>query len=523
MQIKSLSDDFEPTNFEILDFYGEEMCFLWQDDKIALFSYNINGSNVQVLPIVAPKLIKSIHSYLGRIFLVCKPFGIYKFTKTHEFALLSVSGFGIGTEYFEVLILKDNSLFIENKRERKIQELLVLPKLSLDEQNEYDTLNFLLLTSKTTHEKLKNILFPKQDSICLISSRKSLYTLFHETIQIMYEGLYNITDIIPIKKNNFILGLLLITGPKHVIFVSTKDDQLFFKKIYFNVEVDCLCTGFLDDSEDTIWIIYSDKQKIYFAHQNINWDGLHKVSWKRNKIIRCKNYKNKTIVLNSLFQLEEVTFNSIKSHDVSRAHEDFYEIKTEMLTGSELIVENICESAKELDKLNQKLLLEKEKLHRINIFTHKQKIPCVPKINVDRSGHFIFLKVCFENHLPPGSYITINVICNKQTTFSSKLVEDNETTLEVLLKPELLDSSIDVNFDLVTFAEEEKPWCILNDCLKDPSLKEKHKVKDFLNSKMNFLNSKLNILRNLVQQDNQIDEKKILNIKKSLRREIPDI
>ncbi|KAK0161507.1 hypothetical protein PV327_009969 [Microctonus hyperodae] len=203
--------------------------------------------------------------------------------------------------------------------------------------------------------------------------------------------------------------------------------------------------------------------------------------------------------------------------------DNFYELKSSMLMGSEVIVKNICEKSKELNVYNEKLLIEQDKLKRVNIFAHRQRMPHLPKIKVTRTAGYLFLKVIFDYSLPQNSMIFVNLTSGNQCQFTSKLIDDKETTVEMQLLPEILENTVDLTLDLLTFGEENQPWCIIRNCIKKPTLRDRTNIRKSLNDKRNFLLAKLNVLRSIMEDDKNIDMKKVKNIKKSIRKDIVDL
>ncbi|KAK0088429.1 hypothetical protein PV326_004834 [Microctonus aethiopoides] len=203
--------------------------------------------------------------------------------------------------------------------------------------------------------------------------------------------------------------------------------------------------------------------------------------------------------------------------------DNFYELKSSMLMGSKVIVKNICEKSKELNVHNEKLLIEQDKLKRVNIFAHRQRMAHFPKIEVTRTAGYLFLKVMFDYSLPQNSMIFVNLTSGNQCQFSSKLIHDKETMVEMPLVPEILENTVDITLDLLTFGEENQPWCIIRNCIKKSTSRDRANIRKLLSNKKNFLRAKLNALRSIIQDGKSIDMKKVNNIRKSIRKDIVDL
>lgn len=111
--------DFAPRDFIVCDFYGVETCFCWNanDLKLLVFPYEAGSSsahNIRVFSTPAP--IQQIQCFDGRVFVLCAPQGVYKLARSGVFALLSTSALGMGAEFYEVLVARENDIHLDNKQ-----------------------------------------------------------------------------------------------------------------------------------------------------------------------------------------------------------------------------------------------------------------------------------------------------------------------------------------------------------------------------------------------------------------------
>ncbi|KAH0555085.1 hypothetical protein KQX54_015131 [Cotesia glomerata] len=303
---------------------------------------------------------------------------------------------------------------------------------------------------------------------------------------------------------------------ERVFFICEPRENLDFKKIFFNCEINN-CVGFIEENEDYINLIIGG-DKIYFVTLKVSTGGVTYHSYLNEALKALRIVENKVWGLKAAGEMAEIAqeFNKMADQD----GDEFFELRSSMCSGTSVIVDNICDLSKELKVKNEKLLIEQDKLKRINIYAHKSKLLGIKKIWVERTSSFIFLKASFEGTLPRDCWIRVGVSCKEQEFFTMQKVEDGKIAAELPLPLEFFDSTAEICLDLVTLVEEDKPWFVVKDCEKKASAKEKETLRSLMEKKRNFLNTKLGVLRTGDGDEDRF--KKICYVKKSLRREIPD-
>lgn len=512
MIINSSSKDFKPSGFEIVDFYGSETCFAWENEKLVIFPYKQESTTPALPIIIAPRPIKRIHSYSGRVFLVCQPSGIYKLKKNYSFGMLSAAAIETVTDFHEVLTPHDSYLYFGDKYKKTSTQMFKLT-------NPNNNLQLLLLKSEKMHDNLQSAFNNDNSTICILAHDKNLFKLHNGNTQMLYTSLWDITQIIKINKNDKIFSFLLKTTCDVVVLVYAENSKLLFKNIHCNNLKNCITAGFYDNSDDNLWIAYSNEQKVIYMKQNLQSKSPEIIDSKPQQIVYMRDYNNKILALTNNAELIELVFNTAEKKE--NKSEELPELQEGMLNGTEIIVEQIYDKAKQLKRLNEHLLIMRNKLERINIFAHQTKIRELPKFEVHRVGGLVFFKANFGDTMPKNTWIYINLMCKSQTIFSSKIVQDPQTIIEIQVDPELIDSTLNISVDLITFIEEDKPWGIIQNCTKTIK-RYGNESHEKMMKKRDFIHSKLNTLRKMVE-DNNIDMNKLISIKKSIRRDIPDV
>ncbi|XP_057339510.1 uncharacterized protein LOC130677006 [Microplitis mediator] len=631
MIIKTTCPNFQGKYFEILDYKNELTVFIWENDDFIYFPLSSltststtaststsaatpadKNSNSNYKIIRAPNEIKKIESFNGRIFIICRPRGIYKFVNNNSniFASLSTTALDITTEFYKILIIKNNYLYLQDKQQKYSTELFYLnnnknnidsfdttidisnstidtsklstintskpsifdtskskidlsqsqkknfskiqnsnlPKIDISKSQNIDLsksqgndpsssqlidqstqqiinisnlstidINCIKIDSNEITNNLKNIF--DDNEICLITFNNLLFKLINNKTQLIFTSNYSLTDFILIKNNNNkINNLLLKTTNKKLLILIT--GNYIFKKIFFNYDVNN-CAGFIDGNEDFINLVIGS-DKIYFVTLKISTGVINYVSCINDQLNDVKIYDNKIYGLKSAGELAviETEFKFKFEKMAGNSEDEFFELRASMCSGTTVIVDNICDLSKQLKEHNDKLLIEQDKLKRINIYAHKSKLVGVKKIWVERTSCCIFLKACFECALPRDCWIHVAVDCKGQEFFSMQIIEDGEVGAEIPLPVDYFDATADITVDLVTLVEENDPWFIVKNCVKKTSAKEKENIKGLMEKKKNFLNTKLGTLRSFRDEDKNFN--KICGVKKSLRREIKD-
>ena len=81
-----INTKYKLKNFAILNFYDKETCFAWNGQVLISFpSENCEfarEANIKIIQI--PKEIKGLRNIDQRVYVLCKPSGIYKLTEKLE-------------------------------------------------------------------------------------------------------------------------------------------------------------------------------------------------------------------------------------------------------------------------------------------------------------------------------------------------------------------------------------------------------------------------------------------------------
>ncbi|KAK2575787.1 hypothetical protein KPH14_007172 [Odynerus spinipes] len=391
---------------------------------------------------------------------------------------------------------------------------------------QYEEICVLPLHLENSEQEFRNILLDKNctvDNLCLIGSGKKLFTLTNETIHIIYSCDNQIINIVPILNDEKANGLVLMTNTDAVIIVYAKDNYLRYKKVYFGAEIKTLCAGFNQQCADKIWIIYSDGSKLYYTILSLSTEIYNKIQTE-DKSFTCLQYYKQDIFLGltkekKLHELSTNIVENVTNPQVSK--DDFTNLSSNMLKGSDMIVERICERAKELQVWNEKLLAEEDKLYRINLYACKKKVRMCPKMTVNRIAKQLFLSINFQENLPKNIYIACSLAYSNKRIFSIKEVAATEITIDLPVPTEKLCNSLKLNMDLITMINKGQPWFLIRDFIIDPIVEKKKKDQSKKN-KTSFINAKINQIRSLMVSSN-LDMKKLSEIKKSIRKEICDI
>ncbi|XP_047345236.1 uncharacterized protein LOC124947301 isoform X1 [Vespa velutina] len=524
MNIITEDDKFVPLHFVFCNFYGEDTCFCWNDDKFVMFPY-VQEKYTSLLPVlIAPRQIKAIQCFSNRVFFTCLPHGVYKLSRDGRFSVLSKSAISIGSIFFEILKTKDDHLYLENKQNKSSKILLHLPLMS----KQLEELCTFPLNMENSEDEFRNILLDEidmVDNLCLIGNGKKLFTLTKEVIHLIHSCDNKIINIVPIQNDKKINGLVLITNTDAIIIVHSKNNILRYKKLYLGVNVKTLCAGLNHQCSDKIWIVYSDGSKLYYMIMTLSTEIYKKVKIEEKNLICVQYYeRDKFVGLTKTKELHELSINTIENcvnEEISK--DDFINLHKDMLKGTDLIVEQIYERAKELELWNKILLAEEDKLYRINLYACRKKIQMYPKMTVYRIAKQLFLNIDFQENLPKNVYIVCFLVSNNETTFSIKEIVNNETSIDLPIVTKKLFNSLQIRMDLVTIINIEQPWFLIRDFVTDPVIENKKKLKEkqIKRDKTNFINAKINLIRNLMLTKN-LTMKKLSETKKKIRKEICD-
>lgn len=307
MYIETDNTDFVPRNFVIYKFYGKDTCFAWNENELVVFPFSESETSSSTLPLtvlIAPGVIKNIHNFGERVFVICTPCGIYKLTDKHQFALLSKSGIGMGSLYSEVLSLQEGCIFLEGKHDKSLKKLFQVPSESVTS----DELSSLKLTAAETDEKFLTVFLEEsKEDLCLIAYGNILYKQTKSFVKQVYFCDYLIEEILPIEKKGKIFGATLTTNSSAVIFIYLEGNKLKFDKAYLNYEdrkVQAFCAKMDENCENCLSIVYCLNSKTFQCVKKFQTNALQTVGEEECNYIALRFYESKFVV--GLTQFKEL-------------------------------------------------------------------------------------------------------------------------------------------------------------------------------------------------------------------------
>lgn len=230
-------EEIVPRYFTVCDFYGVETCFCWNPDKLMIYPYTRKDSSMQNTRILStPAPIKKVQFFDSRAFLICSPQGAYKVSRNGEFALLSKNALSMGSEFFQVLIVKNNGVYLDNKQVKS--STLLFPLIS----NASETVCTFPLNPASTEPQFINHFtagWEVEGNLCVVGYHRKLYTLRTDIVQLIYVSDSIIVDILPVKRRDKVAGLLLLTEHANLVILvhdtgnkCTGECELVFERIY---------------------------------------------------------------------------------------------------------------------------------------------------------------------------------------------------------------------------------------------------------------------------------------------------
>jgi len=520
-------DDKEivPKRFVVCNFYDVETCFCWNADKLVIFPYTRNNStgtrDVRILSTPAP--VKKVQFFDSRAFLICSPQGAYKVSRAGEFALLSKKALDMGSEFFQVLIAQNGDICLANKQIKSSTLLF-----SLTNAKEI-VCSFPLNPTSTEPQFMSRFAagWETERNLCAIAYYKKLYTLRGDTVQLVYTSDIAIVDILPVKRQNKVAGLLLLTEhPNVVILVHDGGDQyakrygLAFERIYLGENMrDCiaLCIGFSLCREHILWIVCCNQFRMYYIKKELFVEAVQEARVEE-RTFTCMQYYKPNVIL-GLSRRKELVELSLEELDKSLSINNNIVLHTEMFQRTDIIMEKICAKVKELNALYENLSDEQDKLKRINIYATKQKLQINPHIEVSRLCKHRYLGLSIPDKLPKHSYMIFTFASKNQRTFCMKKVTENEAfTIKMPINENRIFCTSSINMDLITLMNEQRPWCLIQNFINSPpqDLKRKRGPKK---DKTVFINAKIASLLHLIAEK-ELNMTKLCEIKRIIRAEL---
>ncbi|KOC59186.1 hypothetical protein WH47_11262 [Habropoda laboriosa] len=508
---------FVPKHFVVRTFYGKKTCFCWNEDKLSIFAYSRSNDSVPVKVLTAPAPIKTIQSFNDRIFLICTPQGVYKLSRNLEFAVLSKHAIGMGTVFYEVLTPRKKHVYLDNKQKMTNKMLFEISSKEEDENK----LCIYPLNVENVEECFRKALVNNDSTIenlCIIGDGQKLLTLINETVQIIYNSIYSIKDIIPVGKDSKIAGLLLLTNIDVIIVMHARDNMVVFEKTCLVTQLQAVCAGFSQLSEHSLWMVYSDKSKLYYAKIHLSTNKVERIEVEDKSFVCLQYYDSKIILgLTEKKQLVEFSTDTVE-RTLSVKNDTFTNLHFNMLKCATFIMDKIYKGSEELHFFNETLITEENKLKRINLYAHKHKVRLCPKIVINRIANRLFLSASFHDVLPKNCWVVLNVKSEHRSMFCTKEIVDQETIVDIYIPENLTANFSEIAIDLIVVKDEGQPWCLIRNYVINP-LFEKGKKTRKRSEKFNFINSKIAMLESLIEKGN-VDMKKLSEIKKNVRKEV---
>lgn len=509
MLIQTDCENFFAKDFIILNFYGENTCFAWDEDKFIHFEYPCEElTEFKVLK--APFNIKDIRGFEERVFILCYPKGIYKFKKTGEFAILSKNGFELGSDFEEVLTVSNQTLVLNDKRTKNTKKLF--PTILC----EVPPVHVLRLDFDGTDTQLCKALlaekFNKDSKLCIISHDKKIFQMCDQVVQIIYSCDYSIKNLKPVFKNDKVIGVIVQMDANVLIFIHVVDGKLKYDKIFLGVKIQQIC-AFVNERNELI-LVHSNGERTYYSKRKLIDESVQTIKTEEKLYNMFKIYQTKFIIyLNNANELFQVDISSIKIED-DQSRNDYVQLNSRMLKNVDYQTEMICKKSDELKIAAQKSKECEDELRRINLFMKKQSIKYCPKDSVIRLSNQTFLVSDFEKVLPANTFVVKMLKSGTRTIFSIKNVTNHRTVVEMPVTLPCLSSKIYTTTDLVTYKNDGGVWCLIKNYIKDPT--SKSDVIKLSKEKINFVKHKIAVLRYRIQE-NDITMEDLSDMKREIR------
>lgn len=510
-------EEFVPRHFCICEFYGVRTCFCWNMDKLIIFPYIKDDSMARDVQILStPDPVRKIKFFDNRAFLICTPQGAYKLLQNGGFALLSKNALELGTEFFQVFTYLTNGIYIDDKI-TKNSELLF--NIDSNATKEISTFSLNLKDTEMCFVNCFTIGWKAEKDLCIIAHDKRLFLLKEDTVQLVYTTNNTIMDIIPVKRQDKLAGLLLITDMDMVILIHAKDNDLRTERIHLKRKMEnisALCAGFNPQNENILWIVYCDQSKTYYVRKELFTDAVieTKVKEKTFSCIQC--YESNVILGLSQNDLVEL---SLEEFESSLAINNDFNLHIDMFKSTDIIMEQICAKVKELEMLNKSKLDKEDKLRRIGLYASKPKFSIKPEIEVFKLCNNNYLTLNISEKLLKNCHVVLNFYSKNRNTFCMKKVTETTCNIKMPInKNKVLSSSI-INMDLVTLISEQQPWCLIQNFIDCPSQDVKRK-RGSKKDKTAFLDTKIAVLENLIAEKKDLTMTKLSEIKKIVRAEL---
>ena len=518
-------EEIVPKYFTVCDFYGVETCFCWNPDKLMIYPYTRKDSSTQNTRILStPAPIKKVQFFDSRAFLICSPQGAYKVSRNGEFALLSKNALSMGSEFFQVLIVKNNGVYLDNKQVKSSTLLFPLTP------NASETVcTFPLNPASTEPQFISHFTagWEVEGNLCVVGYHRKLYTLRTDTVQLVYVSDSTIVDILPVKRRDKVAGLLLLTEHANLVILvhdtsnkCTGECGLVFERIYLGENNSTmLCGVFSLQKENILWMICCNQFRTYYIRKELFIEMIQEAKVEERTFTCMQYYKPNTIL--GLSRRKELIEVSLEELDNSLSIDNNIVLHTEMFQKTDIIMEKICAKVKKLNALYENLSDEQDKLKSINIYAAKQKLQINPDIEVSRLCKHHYLDLSISDKLPKNSYVMLSFTSKNQSTFCiKKVMESHALKIKMPINKNQVLHSSSISMDLITLMNEQRPWCLVQNFINPlRHIKKKRRSKK---DKTIFIDTKISSLLQSIARK-EINMTKLCEIKKIVRAELSQI
>lgn len=505
-------------HFVVCEFYGVETCFCWnEDNKLVVFPYTGDNSVAQDVQVLSsPHPVRQIRFFDGRAFFICTPQGAYKLSRTGDFALLSKNALNMGSEYFQVIIAKNDGVYLDDKQVKSSK--LLFPVAS--NASEEDVRTFSLILEDTETQFLNCFIdSERKRNVCVIAHDKRLFALREDNVvQLIYTCERAVMDIMPVRRRGKVAALLLLIDVDMAILVHGKD-YLVFEKIHLvkhMINISAFCACFNTKVENILWIIYCDQFKMYYMRKELFVDAIQEIKVEE-RTFRCIQYYKPNIIL-GLSQENELIELSLDKLENSLSLNTDVNLHIDMFQRTDIIMEKIYVKVKELNVLYESKKDEQDIFRRINLYVSKEKLQVTPHIEVFKLCNYHYLELNIPDKLPTNSHMVFTIIFKNQSIFCMKKITEEAFTLKLPINGNRILCSSNINIDLITWMNEQQPWCLIQNFINSSpqDFKRKRLTKK---DKTAFIDAKIASLQKLIA-DKNLNMTKLSEIKKIIRAEL---
>lgn len=510
-------------DFIVCKFYGVETCFCWNAkySKLVMFPYAANNSLACDMKIFStPAPVKQVQCFDGRVFVLCAPQGVYKLSRGGVFAVLSKNALGMGAEFYEVLVPYENYIKLSNKHSKDTKLLFKYSAMS----NTIEQVHSLPLIPTDTEKQLLECFIKNQQEIrnvCMIGYGRKLFAWNGDSVQLIYADVPGvISHIAPIIRGTKVIGVLLLVDLNMVVLMHSRDRDLVFQKVWLGRNIRCtstLCAGINTEPENILWIVYCDQSKLYYMEKELFTDKIQEAEVEK-KTFTCMQYYKSNVILGLTDSKELVEF-SVETLKNFISVNSNIQLHASMFQSTDLIMDRICNKAKELDKLYEKLTNEQDKLRKINMYAYNQKIEAHPQIEVCKLWNHSYLTLSIPEKLPKNSHVVFTLNSKDHSIFCVKRVTDTTLTVKMSVNENKVLYSSTVTMDLITLMNKGTLWCIIQNFVTCPPQKEAKKRSKKEKDKLAFIDAKIASLHSLMAEKD-LNMTKLSEIKQIIRAEL---